>query len=104
MHFHQHTLSNGLTIVGETSPSARSAALGFFVRTGSRDESPPVCGVSHFLEHMAFKGNDKRTAFDVNRDFDRIGADYNAYTSEENTVFYAAILPEYLPQAVYITY
>ena len=56
--------------------------------------------MSHFLEHMVFKGTPKRTAFDVNRDFDRIGADYNAFTSEENTVFHAAVLPEYLPQAV----
>lgn len=100
MQFHSHTLPNGLTIVGETSPSARSVAVGFFVRTGSRDETPAECGVSHFLEHMVFKGTPRRTAFDVNRDFDRIGASYNAFTSEENTVFYGAILPEYLPQAV----
>src|SRR5205814_8497050 len=100
MQFHHHTLPNGLNIIGETSPSARSVAIGFFVRTGSRDETPAECGVSHFLEHMVFKGTPRRTAFDVNRDFDRIGASYNAFTSEENTVFYGAILPEYLPQAV----
>ena len=78
----------------------RSVAVGFFVRTGSRDETPEVSGVSHFLEHMVFKGTKRRTALDVNRDFDRIGANYNAFTSEENTVFYACILPEYLPQSV----
>src|SRR5437868_93138 len=100
MPFHSHKLPNGLQIIGETSPSARSAALGFFVRTGSRDETPEVSGVTHFLEHMVFKGTPHRTALDVNRDFDRIGADYNAFTSEENTVFHAAVLPEYLPQAV----
>src|SRR5262245_20631310 len=100
MPFHSHKLANGLTIIGETSPSARSAALGFFVRTGSRDETPAVAGVSHFLEHMAFKGSDRRTAFDVNRDFDRIGADYNASTSEENTIYHAAVLPEYLADAL----
>jgi predicted Zn-dependent peptidase len=98
--FHSQVLSNGLQIVGEISPSARSVALGFFVRTGARDETPELSGVSHFLEHMIFKGTERRSALDVNRDFDRIGADYNAFTSEENTVFYAAILPEYLPQAV----
>jgi predicted Zn-dependent peptidase len=98
--FHQHVLPNGLTILGESSPSARSVALGFFVRTGSRDEEKDVSGVTHFLEHMVFKGTPRRTALDVNRDFDKIGADYNAFTSEENTVFYSAILPEYLPQAV----
>jgi predicted Zn-dependent peptidase len=98
--FQTHTLSNGLRIIGETSPSARSMALGFFVRTGARDETADVSGVSHFLEHMVFKGTPHRSALDVNRDFDRIGAHYNAFTSEENTVFYAAILPEYMPQAV----
>jgi predicted Zn-dependent peptidase len=100
MPFHHHTLPNGLQIIGESSPSARSAALGFFVRTGARDETPDECGVTHFLEHMVFKGTPRRTALDVNRDFDAIGADYNAFTSEENTVFHAAVLPEYLPQAV----
>lgn len=100
MQFHHHVLANGLNIVGETNPSARSVAIGFFVRTGARDETPEVSGVSHFLEHMVFKGTERRTAFDVNRDFDSIGAEYNAYTSEENTVFYACILPEYVPQAV----
>src|SRR6516164_9636419 len=100
MPFHRHTLANDLQIIGDTSPSARSAALGFFVRTGSRDETPEECGVTHFLEHMVFKGTPHRTALDVNRDFDKIGAHYNAFTSEENTVFYAAILPEYLEPAV----
>ncbi len=100
MPFHSHKLPNGLQLIGETSPSARSVALGFFVRTGSRDETPEVSGVSHFLEHMMFKGTPRRTALDVNLDFDRIGASYNAYTSEENTVYYAAVLPEYLPKAV----
>src|SRR5438093_13255818 len=102
LQFHHHVLANGLNLIGEISPSARSVAVGFFVRTGSRDESNEVSGVTHFLEHMVFKGTPNRTAFDVNRDFDRIGAHYNAFTSEENTVFYAAILPEYVPQAVNI--
>ncbi|MGL4554592.1 MAG: M16 family metallopeptidase [Gemmataceae bacterium] len=98
--FHTHTLPNGLRLIGEASPKARSAAVGFFVRTGSRDETADVCGVSHYLEHMAFKGSSRRSAFDVNRDFDRIGADYNAFTSEEATVYYASVLPEYLPTAL----
>jgi predicted Zn-dependent peptidase len=100
MPFHSHTLANGLQLIGETSPSARSAAVGFFVRTGSRDETAGESGVSHFLEHMMFKGTPRRSAFDVNLDFDRIGASYNAYTSEENTVYYAALLPEYLPRGI----
>lgn len=100
MPFHHTKLANGLTVIGESSPSARSVALGFFVRTGSRDETAAESGVSHFLEHMMFKGTPRRSALDVNLDFDRIGANYNAYTSEENTVYYAAVLPEYLPRAV----
>jgi predicted Zn-dependent peptidase len=100
MIFHQHRLSNGLQLIGETSTSARSVAIGFFVRTGARDETPQESGVSHFLEHMMFKGTPRRTAEQVNLDFDRIGSGPNAYTSEENTVYYAAVLPEYLPQVV----
>jgi predicted Zn-dependent peptidase len=100
MPFHSHKLANGLQIIGESNPAVHSAALGFFVRTGARDETPELAGVSHFLEHMAFKGTPRRTALDVNRDLDRIGADSNAYTSEENTVYHTCVLPEYLPQAI----
>ena len=100
MTFHHQTLANGLTILGETNPAALSVALAFWVKTGSRDETPEVSGVSHFLEHMVFKGTERRDAFTVNRDFSRIGADNNAWTSEENTVFHAVVLPEFLPQVV----
>ncbi len=100
MPFHTHRFPNGLQLIGETIPSSRSSAVGFFVKTGARDETPAESGVSHFLEHMMFKGTPRRSALDVNLDFDRIGANYNAYTSEENTVYYASVLPEYLPKAV----
>src|SRR5437773_12163874 len=100
MPFLTHRLPNGLQIIGEPLPSARSVSVGFFVNTGARDEMVPESGVSHFLEHMVFKGTPHRTALEVNLDFDRIGASYNAYTSEEMTVFYAAVLPEYLAKGV----
>ena len=100
MPFHTHRLPNGLQLIGESIPSARSSAVGFYVKTGARDETTAESGVSHFLEHMMFKGTPRRSALDVNLDFDRIGANYNAYTSEENTVYYTAVLPEYIPQAV----
>ncbi len=100
MAFHHHQLNNGLTILGETNPSALSLAMGFWVRTGSRDETSEVSGVSHFLEHMIFKGTERRDSFTVNRDFSRIGADNNAWTSEENTFYHAVVLPEYLPALV----
>jgi predicted Zn-dependent peptidase len=97
--FHEATLDNGLTVIAELNPHVQSVAAGFFVRTGARDESVDVNGVSHFLEHMAFKGNEKHSADDVNRIFDELGARYNASTSEEVTLYYAAVLPEYLPDA-----
>jgi len=96
MEFKNKILSNGLTIVGEVNNSAQSAAVGFFVKTGSRDEDEQINGVSHFLEHMLFKGTEKLSALEVNEAFDKTGAQFNAFTSEENTVFYAAVLPEYL--------
>ncbi len=97
--FHRHQLPNGLTIVAEVDPDAHTAAAGFFVRTGARDEAPPLMGVSHFLEHMMFKGTARRTAEDVNREFDELGAKYNAYTTSEITCFYAQVLPERLDNA-----
>jgi predicted Zn-dependent peptidase len=98
MEFKKHTLENGLTIVGEVNKSAKSAAVGFFVRTGARDETMQINGVSHFLEHMLFKGTEKLSALAVNEEFDKTGAHYNAFTSEENTVFWAAVLPEFLDE------
>lgn len=98
--FKHATLPNGLTILAEADPDAHTAAVGFFVKTGARDETPAVMGVSHFLEHMMFKGTAKRSAEDVNREFDAIGASYNAYTSHEQTVYYGHVLPEMLPAAV----
>lgn len=96
MEFKKKTLANGLDLVGEVNESAKSAAVGVFVKTGSRDESEQINGVSHFLEHMLFKGTERLSAFEVNEAFDRTGAQFNAMTSEENTVFYAAVLPEYV--------
>lgn len=98
MKFHEALLANGLRVIAEQSPSVHSVAVGYFVNTGSRDETDEVSGVSHFLEHMVFKGTARHSADDVNRVFDEVGAKYNASTSEEVTLFYAAVLPEYLPQ------
>jgi predicted Zn-dependent peptidase len=97
--FVQHRLSNGLTILAEVDAEAHTAAIGFFVKTGARDEAPAVMGVSHFLEHMMFKGTAARSAADVDRDFDDIGADHNAFTTSEMTAFHAHVLPEHLPRA-----
>jgi predicted Zn-dependent peptidase len=95
MEFRSHRLDNGLEIIAETNDDAHSTSVAFFVRTGSRDEADDVAGVSHFLEHMCFKGTPTRSADEVNRVFDEIGAHHNAFTSEECTAYYASVLPEY---------
>lgn len=100
MEFHELRLPNGLQLVAERLPSVYSVASGFFVKTGARDETDEVSGVSHFLEHMAFKGTDRFSAADVNRILDEVGAKSNASTGEETTLFYAAVLPEYLPKTL----
>ncbi len=92
--FQRAVLANGLTVLGEPNPANASAALGFFVRTGARDETPAESGVSHFLEHMLFKGTPTRSAIDINLELGNLGAQANAFTSEENTVYYSAIIPE----------
>src|SRR2546423_1393223 len=98
--FHHKQLPNGLDVIAEVNPDSHSTALGLFVKTGSRDESMEVNGVSHFLEHMMFKGSDKYTWEDVNRIFDEMGARYNAFTSQEMTAYYANVLPEFTEKAV----
>ena len=97
--FQERVAPNGLRIIAEVDPGAHSAAAGFFVKTGARDESSDLMGVSHFLEHMMFKGTEEISADDLNRRFDEIGARNNAYTSHELTCFYAHVLPERLPEA-----
>ena len=99
MQFHHTTLGNGLEVIAELNDRALSVAAGFIVKAGSRDESASLAGVSHFLEHMTFKGTDRRDAVAVNHDFDRVGAKHNAQTSEEDTFYHVTCLPEYLPQS-----
>lgn len=100
MQFQNTKLANGLEIIAECNDNAHTSALGFFIKTGARDEHDEVSGVSHFLEHMVFKGTARRSADEVNLEFDRMGADYNAYTSEESTVYHANILPEFQDRTV----
>lgn len=86
--FASHTLPSGLQVVCEEMPAVRSAAAGFLVQTGSRDESRDIHGVSHFLEHMCFKGTPTRSSIDINVRFDELGSIYNAFTGKEHTVYY----------------
>ncbi len=98
--FKHAVLDNGLNIVGEYRPSAVSVATGFFVKTGARDESSTIAGVSHFLEHMLFKGTEHRSALELTYEMGAIGAQANAFTSEESTVYYMAVLPEYFSKSL----
>src|SRR3954466_6698822 len=100
LQFHHRQLDNGLDIIAEVNPDSHSFAAGLFVKTGARDETPATHGVSHFLEHMMFKGSEKYGWEDVNRVFDEIGARYNAFTSQEMTAYYANVIPEFTERAV----
>ena len=100
MRFLHERLDNGLDIIAEVTDGALSTSIGFFVRTGARDESDDLWGASHFLEHMVFKGTTDLSADEINRRFDWMGASANAFTSEEDTVYHAAVLPSQQHEAV----
>jgi predicted Zn-dependent peptidase len=86
--FVEHELPSGLRVICEVMPRVRSAAAALLCRTGARDERPPEHGVSHFLEHMCFKGTPTRSSLEINVRFDELGAIYNAFTGKEHTVYY----------------
>jgi predicted Zn-dependent peptidase len=88
------TLSNGLRIVTEAVPGAQSIALSFWVGTGSRDETVGEYGMSHFLEHLLFKGSATRSALDIAQAIDEVGGDMNAFTTKECTAFYVRVLAD----------
>ncbi|MCC3864888.1 insulinase family protein [Terrisporobacter petrolearius] len=90
------TLKNGLTIVGEEIPYLKSVSLGIWINTGSRIETPKESGVSHFIEHMLFKGTENRSAKDIARDIDNIGGQINAFTNKECTCYYVHLLDEHI--------
>src|SRR5713226_8514937 len=99
--FHTHRLSNGLQIVAQPMPDFESVAVSYYVRTGSRDEpDSSIAGVSHFLEHMVFKGTQTLEWQDITLEFNKIGAELNAFTSQEATVYYARVLGENLERAL----
>ncbi len=91
-------LPGGVRLVSESQPHAYSVTLGMWLEVGSRDEGPLQSGVSHFIEHMAFKGTAGRSALDIAREIDRLGGLANAFTSKENTCFHARALANHLPE------
>lgn len=94
------TCDNGVRIVMEEIPTVRSAAIGIWIATGSRDETPENNGISHFLEHMFFKGTDTKSAKEIAESFDSIGGQVNAFTSKEYTCYYAKVLDNHATYAV----
>ena len=98
--FVKEYLENGIPVVMESIKNVRSVALGVWVKVGSRYESPAENGISHFLEHMFFKGTGKRSPKDIAVEIDSMGGDLNAFTSRENTAFYIKVLDEYLEKGV----
>ena len=90
-------LNNGVRIVSERLPHLRSVSLGIWVNTGSRDEAPSENGVSHFIEHMSFKGTRNRSAFEIAKDLDAIGGLSNAFAGKETTCFYGRVLDRHFP-------
>ncbi|MBI1378764.1 MAG: insulinase family protein [Frankiales bacterium] len=93
-------LPGGLRVVTESLPGVRSAAFGIWVGVGSRDESPAQAGAAHYLEHLLFKGTERRSALDISAAIDAVGGEMNAFTSKEYTCFYARVLDVDLPLAV----
>jgi predicted Zn-dependent peptidase len=98
--YQKTVLDNGLRVVTEKIPYLRSVSIGVWVITGSRDEHPQENGISHFIEHLLFKGTERRTAFDIAKEIDSVGGSLNAFTGREYTCFYAKVIDQNLPLAI----
>jgi predicted Zn-dependent peptidase len=94
------TLSNGLKVITDRMDSVETVALGAWVNVGTRHETPKVNGISHLLEHMAFKGTARRTALQIAEEMDNVGGHLNAYTSRDHTAYFAKVLKDDAPLAV----
>jgi len=95
----KHALPNGLVVITETMPHVRSVSIGVWVRSGSRREAPDENGLAHFIEHMVFKGTERRSAEAIAREMDSVGGMLDAFTSKEQICFNAKVLDEHLPIA-----
>ena len=94
------TLPGGLRIVTETLPTVRSVTFGIWAHVGSRDETPSLNGATHYLEHLLFKGTERRSALDISAAIDAVGGEMNAFTAKEYTCYYARVLDTDLPLAI----
>ena len=98
--FEKTTLSNGVRVLTETIPSVRSVAVGVWIASGSRDERAREAGISHFIEHMVFKGTARRRMHHIAQRMEAVGGDLNAFTSKEYTCYFARALDEHLHRAI----
>jgi predicted Zn-dependent peptidase len=98
--FNKTVLDNGIRLVSHAMPDTRSVSLGIWVENGSRHESEAENGISHFIEHLLFKGTERRSAAQIAEEMDAVGGVLNAFTSKENTCYYAKVLDENLPLAL----
>lgn len=98
--YQKTVLENGIRVITEKIPFLRSVSIGVWVVTGSRDEQPHENGISHFIEHLLFKGTEKRTAFDIAKEIDSVGGTLNAFTGREYTCFYAKVIDQNLRLAI----
>src|SRR5215468_10130068 len=96
---HRHALPNGLVVITETMQHVRSVSVGIWVRSGSRREALSENGLAHFMEHMVFKGTERRSAEDIAREMDSVGGMLDAFTSKEQICFNAKVLDDHLPIA-----
>lgn len=94
------TLNNGIRVITERIPYANSVSIGIWVANGSRHERRESNGVAHFIEHLLFKGTDRRSSLDIAREIDSVGGVLNAFTSREYVCYYAKVLDKFLPRAV----
>ena len=100
MGYQKTVLANGIKVITEEIPYLKSVSIGVWVNTGSRDEQPHENGISHFIEHLLFKGTERRTAFDIAKEIDSVGGTLNAFTGREYTCFYAKVIDRNLPLAI----
>jgi predicted Zn-dependent peptidase len=100
MFYDKTVLDNGIVVLTEPMDTVRSVAIGIWLAVGSRDEAPAEAGMSHFMEHMMFKGTPSRSAAEISEAFDRLGAELNAFTSKEYTCYYARLLDEHVGTAM----
>ena len=98
--FKKSTLENGIRVLSERHPESRAVSMGIWVLTGTRDEASSVAGVSHFLEHMVFKGTKTRSPYQISKSLEQLGGELNAYTSREYTCYHAYVLKDHWDQAL----